>query len=77
MFKTIIKWFLRLGWIGIMANEIRGIVIAAPILYGMFVYGETWMQWWVGICMLIGIFLSVVIPTWVLRWIERRFIKPA
>ena len=49
-------------------NEIRGVVLAAPVLYGLAVNGSTLMAVWVAFCSLAGIALSVVIP----RYIQRR-----
>ena len=48
-------------------NEIRGIVLAAPVLYGMYVAGGTWMALWLGFCSLAGIALSVLAPLFLVR----------
>ena len=50
-----------------MANEVRGLVLAAPILYGMYQAGGTLMAIWLGICSLAGIALTVVGPLFVAR----------
>lgn len=51
----------------LLANEIRGLVLAAPVLYGMYEAGGTLMAIWLGICSLAGIILSVVVPLFVAR----------
>ena len=45
----------------------RGLVLAAPVLYGMYAAGGTWMAIWLGFCSLAGIALSVVAPLFVAR----------
>lgn len=53
---------VKLGIFLLVANEIRGLIWAAPILYGMYAAGGTWMALWIGFCSLAGIALSVVAP---------------
>ena len=48
-------------------NEIRGFVLAAPVLYGMYAAGGTLMAIWIGICSLAGITLSIIAPVFVGR----------
>ena len=43
-------------------NEVRGFVLAAPVLYGMYAAGGTLMAIWIGICSLSGIALSIFAP---------------
>lgn len=51
------------------ANEVRGLILAGPVLYGMYQAGGTLMAIWLGFCSLGGIALSVLVPIFV----ERRF----
>jgi hypothetical protein len=51
----------------LVANEVRGFVLAAPVLYGMWASGGTLMALWIGFCSLAGIALSVVVPLFVAR----------
>ena len=46
----------------LVANEIRGLILAAPVLYGMYMAGGTAMAIWIGLCSLAGIALSVIVP---------------
>ena len=55
------------------ANEVRGAVLAVPVLWAMYESGGTWMAIWLGICSLMGIALSVVVPWFGLRFAERRW----
>jgi hypothetical protein len=56
---------LKAGIMALLANEIRGIVLAGPALYGLYRTGGTWMAVWLGFCALTGIALSVAAPLFV------------
>ena len=58
---------LRSAVVLLVANEVRGVVLAAPVLYAMWQSGGTLMALWVGFCSLAGIALSVAIPIFVAR----------
>ena len=58
---------VKAGIVALIINEVRGFVLAAPVLYGMYVAGGTWMALWLGFCSLAGIALSVVAPVFVAR----------
>ena len=58
---------LRLGWLALVANEIRGLVLAVPVIVGLIEAGGTLMAWWIAICSLGGIALSVIVPVWLYR----------
>ena len=49
------------------ANEIRGLVLAGPVLYGMYAAGGTFMAIWIAVCSLAGIALSIIGPLFVGR----------
>ena len=46
----------------VVANEIRGTVLAGPVLYGAYQAGGSAMAVWLAICSLAGIALSVAGP---------------
>lgn len=58
---------LKVGFVALVANEVRGLVLAAPVLYGMYLSGGTWMALWLGFCSLAGIALSVIVPVYAAR----------
>jgi hypothetical protein len=58
---------LKTGIALLIANEIRGIVLAVPILYTMYATGGTMMAIWLGVCSLAGVALSVAVPLFVGR----------
>ena len=51
----------------LVANEIRGLLLAGPVLYAMYAAGGTLMAAWIAVCSLAGIALSVVGPLFVGR----------
>ena len=63
---------LALGWLALVANEIRGLIMAAPVIYGLWVSGGTLMAWWIAICSLGGIALSVIVPVWAWKKVRNR-----
>jgi hypothetical protein len=61
----------------IVFNEVRGLVLAAPVLYAMYLAGGTLMALWVGFCSLAGIALSVVLPLYASRKLKLHLAAPA
>ncbi|MEO5611876.1 MAG: hypothetical protein ABIT68_03775 [Sphingomicrobium sp.] len=51
----------------LVANEVRGLVLAGPVLYAMYAAGGTLMAIWVAVCSLAGIALSIIGPLFVGR----------
>jgi hypothetical protein len=46
----------------VLTNELRGLILAGPVLYGMYAAGGALMTIWLGCCSLAGIGLSVAVP---------------
>lgn len=65
--RTSMKLLARVGLALLVANEVRGFVLAAPVLYGMYEAGGTAMALWLGFCSIVGIALSVLGPLFVAR----------
>ena len=65
--STFAGLFVKAGLALLLVNEVRGVAVAAPVLYGMYHAGGTIMAIWLGICSLAGIALSVVGPMFVAR----------
>ena len=70
------------GWLALFAkalfamivlNEIRGAILAVPVLWTMYQAGGTLMATWLGFCSLAGIALSVVVPLYGARFAARRW----
>ncbi len=53
---------LKIGAVAFVLNEIRGLVLAAPVIYGLYLSGGTPMAIWIAACSLGGIALSVIVP---------------
>ncbi|KUO54226.1 MAG: hypothetical protein APF78_01470 [Sphingomonadales bacterium BRH_c3] len=69
--STLIAAFLKIGWVAIVFNEVRGVIMAVPVLYAMYQSGGSLMALWLGFCSLAGIALSVVVPLFAARKFER------
>jgi hypothetical protein len=63
---------LKLGGVALVFNEVRGLILAAPVLWAMWQSGGTLMAIWLGFCSLAGIALSVVVPLVATRQIRKR-----
>lgn len=68
----IVRFFLRSAAFLLALNEVRGIVLAAPVFYAMYQAGGTLTAIWLGFSSLAGIALSVVIPLVVVRKVEKK-----
>ncbi len=64
---ALVGLLVKAGLALLVVNEVRGLMLAAPVLYGMYQAGGTLMAIWLGICSLAGIALSVVGPLVVAR----------
>ena len=60
--RTIVRLLVKAGLAALVANEIRGLILAGPVLYGLYQAGGTAMAIWVAFCSLAGIAISVVVP---------------
>jgi hypothetical protein len=65
--STLVGFLAKAGLALLLANEVRGVAVAAPVLYGMYEAGGTAMAIWLGICSLAGIALTVIGPLFVAR----------
>ena len=74
MFGSLSTFFLaslKVGAVLMVFNEIRGLILAAPIIYGMYMSGGSLMALWLGFSSLAGIALSVVLPIMAAKRINR------
>ncbi len=67
MLRSMIQTLLKLGAVVLVASEVRGLVMAAPVMYALWQSGGTLMAYWLAFCTLGGIALSVIVPLWVAR----------
>lgn len=70
--STFLSLFLKASAVMLIFNEVRGLVLAAPVIYGMYQAGGSLMALWLGFCSLGGIALSVIVPLFAVRKLERR-----
>jgi hypothetical protein len=60
--SAVLGMLLKGGAVLLVFNEIRGLVLAAPVIYGIYQAGGSLMAIWIGVCSLGGIALSVIVP---------------
>ena len=60
--SAVLGMLLKCGAVLLVFNEIRGLVLAAPVIYGIYQAGGSLMAIWIGLCSLGGIALSVLVP---------------
>jgi hypothetical protein len=65
--STVTDVLVKAGVAGLVCNEVRGVMLAGPVLYAMYEAGGTWMAMWLGFCTLAGIAASVAMPLFVFR----------
>ena len=68
--SNLFSLFVGTGAVLLVLNELRGVMLAAPVLYGIYQAGGTLAAIWVGICSLAGIALSVFLPLIAARKIQ-------
>ena len=66
-FSSAGRLLLKAGFVALVANELRGFILAAPVLYQIYASGGTWMAIWVGFCSLAGIAVSVAAPMFIAK----------
>lgn len=67
----ILAWLLKFGAVALVVNEIRGLILVAPVMYGLWMSGGTPMAIWIAVCSLGGIALSVIVPIFAMRKLNR------
>ena len=66
---------LKTGFALLVANEVRGFVLAAPVLSALYESGGTLMAIWIAFCSLAGIAISVIAPLVVAKKIRNRIAR--
>ena len=65
--RNVVRLLVKAGLAVFVANEVRGLILAGPVLYAMYEAGGTAMAIWLAFCSLAGIALSVFAPLFVAR----------
>lgn len=68
---TLLRKLCKAGAIAFVINEIRGLILAVPVLLGLYRAGGDTMAIWIGVCSLAGIALSVAVPLLAIQRLER------
>lgn len=61
--------------LGTVLNEIRGVVMAGPVMLALYRHGGAGIGLLLGVCTLIGIGLSVVVPLLIARYIRTKKVE--
>ena len=67
----VIDYLLKAGAVFLAVNEIRGLILAGPVIYGIYQSGGNTVAIIVGLSTLGGIALSVIIPLIAARQVRR------
>ena len=67
----IVSALLKAGAVLLVLNEVRGLILAAPVFWGMYQAGGSWMAIYLGACSLGGIALSVIVPLFAAKKLKR------
>ena len=67
--------FLKVGAIALVMNEVRGLILAGPVIYGIYQAGGTLTAIWLGVSSLGGIALSVIVPVVAARKLRKQIDK--
>ena len=70
--KQFLALALKASAVLLAVNEIRGLLLAGPVLYAMYDAGGTLMALWLGFCSLAGIAVSVIVPLFVAKKLQVR-----
>ncbi len=65
--NKLLRLFGKLAIALFIANEVRGLIMAVPVMYGLYQAGGTLMAVWLAFCSLMGIAVSVAVPLIVAR----------
>jgi hypothetical protein len=65
--RNTVALLLKASLAAFVANEVRGLVLAGPVLYGLYEAGGTAMAIWLAFCSLAGIAISVLVPLFLAR----------
>lgn len=74
--RQILRLILKSAAVLLALNEIRGIILAAPVFYALYQSGGSLMAIWLAFSSLLGIAASVIIPMFALKKLEAKSIQP-
>ena len=68
--SALLSALLKIGGVALVFNEIRGLILAGPVIFAMYQSGGSWMALYLGFCSLGGIALSVIVPLFLARKLQ-------
>ena len=72
---AILSLLLKFGAALLVANEIRGVIMAAPLIWKLYDFGGSQWDLFITLCMLCGIALSMIIPLMLAAWAKEKLEK--
>ena len=72
---ALISLLLKFGAALLVANEIRGVVMAAPLIWKLYDAGGSRWDLFITLCMLCGIAVSLVVPLMLAAWAKEKLEK--
>ncbi|MFN2100492.1 hypothetical protein [Altererythrobacter sp. MF3-039] len=73
--SAIASLLLKFGLALVVLNEIRGIIMAAPLIWGLYTAGGSAWDWFITLCLLAGIAVSVIVPLMLAAWAKEKLEK--
>lgn len=73
--RQILRMVLKAAAVLLALNEIRGIILTAPVFYALYQSGGSLMAIWLAVSSLLGIAASVIIPIFALRKLEAKAVR--
>lgn len=74
--ESVASLFARFGTLFLIANEVRGAILAVPVLYTLWHTGGGAMKLWLCFCTVAGIAFSVLVSMWAVRKWRARTRRP-
>ena len=65
--RIIVRLLVKASLVALAVNEVRGLILAGPVLYALYQSGGTAMAIWLAFCSLAGIAISVFAPLFLAR----------
>lgn len=69
---ALLSLLLKFGAALLVVNEIRGVVMAAPLIWKLYDAGGSQWDMFITLCMLAGIAVSVVVPLMLAAWAREK-----
>lgn len=69
--SSLLGHLLRAGGVLLVLNEIRGLIMAGPVLWALIQAGGTFAAIYTAVCSLLGILASVLVPLFGIKRLDK------